>query len=150
MSRLFLPVIRYRPSLLCCFFFLMIRRPPRSTLFPYTTLFRSVPRFSLMSLPANETPGLDCFICTHLTPELMRRPEWLHHPNGAIGLKGIHVLVESTASLLQPYDRLFGIQQVTTTDAVATVHVGPHPIVFSTPDDFSTMYPALEVAPDFA
>src|SRR2546426_12480080 len=26
------------------FFFLMIRRPPRSTLFPYTTLFRSVPR----------------------------------------------------------------------------------------------------------
>src|SRR5258707_1414014 len=28
---------------ICCsfFFFLMIRRPPRSTLFPYTTLFRS-------------------------------------------------------------------------------------------------------------
>src|SRR3712207_7748338 len=25
------------------FFFLMIRRPPRSTLFPYTTLFRSFP-----------------------------------------------------------------------------------------------------------
>src|SRR6266849_9991100 len=25
------------------FFFLMIRRPPRSTLFPYTTLFRSSP-----------------------------------------------------------------------------------------------------------
>src|SRR5438552_14852121 len=29
-------------SLLCFFFFLMIRRPPRSTLFPYTTLFRSI------------------------------------------------------------------------------------------------------------
>src|SRR6266571_8021632 len=28
----------------CCFFFLMIRRPPRSTLFPYTTLFRSLGR----------------------------------------------------------------------------------------------------------
>src|SRR3712207_9227177 len=34
---------------MCCvsrrdlvFFFLMIRRPPRSTLFPYTTLFRSI------------------------------------------------------------------------------------------------------------
>src|SRR3989442_9535036 len=27
------------------FFFLMIRRPPRSTLFPYTTLFRSAPRY---------------------------------------------------------------------------------------------------------
>src|SRR3712207_9505157 len=28
------------------FFFLMIRRPPRSTLFPYTTLFRSGPLFN--------------------------------------------------------------------------------------------------------
>src|SRR5688572_32885162 len=28
-------------SLTVIFFFLMIRRPPRSTLFPYTTLFRS-------------------------------------------------------------------------------------------------------------
>src|SRR5690348_18193196 len=28
-------------SFTICFFFLMIRRPPRSTLFPYTTLFRS-------------------------------------------------------------------------------------------------------------
>src|SRR3712207_7635726 len=28
----------------CFFFFLMIRRPPRSTLFPYTTLFRSAGR----------------------------------------------------------------------------------------------------------
>src|SRR3989454_1725572 len=29
-------------SLSLPFFFLMIRRPPRSTLFPYTTLFRSI------------------------------------------------------------------------------------------------------------
>src|SRR2546429_9596507 len=29
---------------LLLFFFLMIRRPPRSTLFPYTTLFRSLRR----------------------------------------------------------------------------------------------------------
>src|SRR6266480_5083515 len=32
------------PLDLLVFFFLMIRRPPRSTLFPYTTLFRSRPR----------------------------------------------------------------------------------------------------------
>src|SRR5256885_16739841 len=32
------------PDIPCLFFFfLMIRRPPRSTLFPYTTLFRSLP-----------------------------------------------------------------------------------------------------------
>src|SRR3712207_9359030 len=38
--------MHFRCTLL--FFFLMIRRPPRSTLFPYTTLFRS---------PASETGG---------------------------------------------------------------------------------------------
>src|SRR2546429_2294851 len=33
------------------FFFLMIRRPPRSTLFPYTTLFRSAELVVLLALP---------------------------------------------------------------------------------------------------
>src|SRR5260221_9797491 len=40
-----LPAVVFLCRLLPCryrfFFFLMIRRPPRSTLFPYTTLFRS-------------------------------------------------------------------------------------------------------------
>src|SRR5437870_6773139 len=31
----------FSSSFLCFFFFLMTRQPPRSTLFPYTTLFRS-------------------------------------------------------------------------------------------------------------
>src|SRR2546430_11206617 len=33
------------------FFFLMIRRPPRSTLFPYTTLFRSIRSAALLLFP---------------------------------------------------------------------------------------------------
>src|SRR2546428_3954947 len=33
--------VAIQPSTDLFFFFLMIRRPPRSTLFPYTTLFRS-------------------------------------------------------------------------------------------------------------
>src|SRR3712207_9581425 len=47
---------------LCCVFFLMIRRPPRSTLFSYTTLFRS----------ESNTTG-EKFLCTssnaNITPE---------------------------------------------------------------------------------
>src|SRR5687768_17992235 len=37
------------------FFFLMIRRPPRSTLFPYTTLFRSATRRASSSATAGST-----------------------------------------------------------------------------------------------
>src|SRR2546429_3789424 len=38
--------LRRHASCLGFFFFLMIRRPPRSTLFPYTTLFRSRARLA--------------------------------------------------------------------------------------------------------
>src|SRR2546430_9029542 len=38
------------------FFFLMIRRPPRSTLFPYTTLFRS-------HVIADRITRASCFVC---------------------------------------------------------------------------------------
>lgn len=108
-----------------------------------------VPRFSLMSLRPEDTPGLDCFVCEHLTPELVRRPEWLRHPNGAVGLSAIHLIVEETAPLLPAYDRLFGLHEVTTTDAVASVRVGAHRILFATPDDFETMHPGVELAADF-
>src|SRR5262249_60560539 len=37
----FVPYLLLSLRLMLLFFFLMIRRPPRSTLFPYTTLFRS-------------------------------------------------------------------------------------------------------------
>src|SRR6266481_2100573 len=49
-------------------FFLMIRRPPRSTRFPYTTLFRSVP--TSLSVPVCEM-NLDCQCCQtgHLSRE---------------------------------------------------------------------------------
>src|SRR3989454_12841548 len=49
---------RPQDDLLHVFFFLMIRRPPRSTLFPYTTLFRSlVPLVPLVPLPSPAAPA---------------------------------------------------------------------------------------------
>src|SRR6266699_4968435 len=45
--------MRHTPAFVL-FFFLMIRRPPRSTLFPYTTLFRSCPPRSRAS---SRVPG---------------------------------------------------------------------------------------------
>src|SRR6266853_2565936 len=41
MHMMFPYILPIRLFLILFFFFLMIRRPPRSTLFPYTTLFRS-------------------------------------------------------------------------------------------------------------
>src|SRR3712207_8505456 len=65
----------------------MIRRPPRSTLFPYTTLFRSEPRRPDLEgrhqahplrheLPADKAP-----------PDLSRRQAEAHGPLGALDRK---------------------------------------------------------------
>src|SRR5260370_8312566 len=62
------------------FFFLMIRRPPRSTLFPYTTLFRSARRAAALAdvqkAPAPAAPGL--FVRPAVRPSFVPaiRPEY--------------------------------------------------------------------------
>src|SRR5689334_24696181 len=45
----------------------MIRRPPRSTLFPYTTLFRSIVKYFLLKVKRYETRlqlFFYCFLCS--------------------------------------------------------------------------------------
>src|SRR5438552_18646070 len=49
-------MISYLTSVFSFFFFLIVRRPPRSTLFPYTTLFRS--RFGLHEDAGRTEPAL--------------------------------------------------------------------------------------------
>src|SRR5258706_7305517 len=63
-----------------CFFFLMIRRPPRSTLFPYTTLFRSIEKrspslsaqadHSFVSVQGRKLEGMICLRSEEHTSEL--------------------------------------------------------------------------------
>src|ERR1043165_410634 len=63
------------PKVVCVMFFvfLMIRRPPRSTLFPYTTLFRSHHH------RGNRTPGIAV-----LRDGGLRHRPWRTHANGAL------------------------------------------------------------------
>src|SRR5689334_23895423 len=49
------------------FFFLMIRRPPRSTLFPYTTLFRS--DAAITPVAFQSIPGIIAGTVQYLAPE---------------------------------------------------------------------------------
>src|SRR3712207_8235215 len=62
------------------FFFLMIRRPPRSTLFPYTTLFRSYYRVDVTIRPQNAEGPMthwdlsDLVVVDHKAPALSFNP----------------------------------------------------------------------------
>src|SRR5438067_11360123 len=64
----------YIYNLFIFFFFLMIRRPPRSTLFPYTTLFRSL-SLTLVQLRGNDLDGAQQTLQKGLTRIPSRRSE---------------------------------------------------------------------------
>src|SRR3989304_1600034 len=49
-----------RLHLVCRLFFLIIRRPPRSPLFPYTTLFRSIRSATFLAASLVTLPVLTC------------------------------------------------------------------------------------------
>ena len=91
------------------------------------------PRFSLLNLPPEETPSLDCFICGHLTPELVRRPEWLAHPNGVTGIAAVHLVTEEPGALAPAYRRLFGDDRVAMTVRGLEVDTGRNRLVFTRP-----------------
>src|ERR1043165_10195775 len=67
------------------FFFLMIRRPPRSTLFPYTTLFRSTRRLAC-PCPRPGEPSLHARRRPRIPPENRGRPRYERLPVGCRGL----------------------------------------------------------------
>src|SRR6266550_6615158 len=73
------------------FFFLMIRRPPRSTLFPYTTLFRSPPR------AADELARVRVRVLRHRGPELAVRLEEVDEPGVAQALQLVEAQRHRTA-----------------------------------------------------
>ncbi len=107
------------------------------------------PRFKLVHLPPEAAPQLGAFICQHLTPEMVRRPAWLTHPNGATGIRAVTVVVDDPPALADAYTRLLGHGATTHTDDMLTVRCGRTALLFVRPDDLADFYPelALDDAP---
>src|SRR3989449_192893 len=77
----------------------MIRRPPRSTLFPYTTLFRSHPFTVLLAVPLAVTGAL----ATLLVAALLHRPGGTINLYSEIGMVLLIGLVTKNSILLVEY-----------------------------------------------
>src|SRR3989449_5257835 len=77
----------------------MIRRPPRSTLFPYTTLFRSHPFTVLLAVPLAVTGAL----ATLLLAALLHRPGGTINLYSEIGMVLLIGLVTKNSILLVEY-----------------------------------------------
>ncbi|MFQ5786299.1 MAG: VOC family protein [Alphaproteobacteria bacterium] len=108
------------------------------------------PRFRLVHLPAAATPALPAFLCQHLTPDLVRRPAWLEHPNGALGLVAVTVVVDDPPALTAAYARLLGAGAVTPTDDMLSLRVGSTMLVFVRAGDFGLIYSEVVLDPALA
>lgn len=103
--------------------------------------------FRNVHLAEGATPGLSAFLCQHLTPEKMRRPEWVAHPNTARGIISATIVIDDVTGAAEAYSRLFGTGAVTPTDTVIAVHTGRGVLMFATPYDLPNLHPDLDDEP---
>ncbi|MDX6751570.1 VOC family protein [Geminicoccaceae bacterium 1502E] len=89
--------------------------------------------------------GLRLFACEHLTPEHLRRPGWLAHPNGAVRIVSCTVLAARPEALAEPLGRVFGTAALTDTDRIWAVQTGQGVILLVPPEDAFLIHPALEI-----
>lgn len=103
-------------------------------------------KFRNVMLPADTVGGINVFACGHDTPEAMRRPEWVLHPNGAVGVASVTVAAQDPGALGPALAGLFGTTSLTETDDTVAVHTGHGLIMVTTPDDVQMIHPQLEPA----
>jgi catechol 2,3-dioxygenase-like lactoylglutathione lyase family enzyme len=102
--------------------------------------------FELCFLPREETPGLmHVVICEHRTPERLRRPEWLLHPNGTRRVAGLIGVARDPAAARESWSGLFN--HVTEVPGGIRAEVGKGGMQLLTPEALRARYPGVELPP---
>lgn len=104
------------------------------------------PAVSAMILPPETLPGVSVFVAQHLTPALIRRSSWMEHPNGAVGLASLTLVVEDPAAARIAFERLFGPGVAVLTDTTVAVHLGDFTIFLCSPEQLTQLHPDCELA----
>lgn len=82
------------------------------------------PSFRLLQARDTRPLGISAFACEHLTPDLVRQPSWLDHPNTARGIRAFTIAVADPEALIPVYESLFGLDALYFDGGGLTVRVG--------------------------
>lgn len=104
-------------------------------------------RFVVASFPVTAPESLAFAVCQHLTPDLVWRPEWEGHPNGAQRVGGVIVVHPDPPSVAPPLATLFGDGAVRTGDAGLSVTLGPDIVAVLSPSAFAARFPFVPLPP---
>ncbi|WP_454625354.1 VOC family protein [Bradyrhizobium cenepequi] len=70
-------------------------------------------RFRVVRVSGEEVQNGRTFFCHHDTPELVYRPEWRGHPNGAIDIVEFVIASKAPSRTAALYERMFGVPLLT-------------------------------------
>lgn len=107
-------------------------------------------RFTNVMMEPTDRLGLNVFACHHLTPEPMRRPAWLRHPNGALRIGAATIIADDVEAVAGLGSRLLGNAALSWTDRVCAIQTGTAPILIATPEDAAMLHPGFASLPETA
>lgn len=87
-------------------------------------------RFTVTRLDAATTPSTRMFVCQHHTPDLVWRPEWQVHPNGAVGVREVVHGVDSAGDVVDAYRTLFGDRVAVVDEKEVRIQLGSTTVRF--------------------
>lgn len=100
-------------------------------------------RFRTVRIPKTNMPVVGFFVCEHLTPQFVYRPEWAKHPNGARGILGATVIAEQPAKWADEVARYFGSTSIRREDSSIIADTGSHHIRYVTRQGYALRYPGI-------
>ena len=89
-------------------------------------------RFRTVPLAADRVPNGRSFFCHHLTPELVWRNEWQHHPNGVADITGFVISAADPQASAKVYGELFGAEALQSGADAVTLRAGRATVRFVT------------------
>jgi Glyoxalase-like domain len=100
-------------------------------------------KFRTVRIPKTNMPVVGFFVCEHLTPQFVYRPEWARHPNGARGILGATVIAEQPGKWADEVAKYFGPSSVRREGSSIIADTGSHQIRYLTRQDYALRYPGI-------
>ncbi|HLG44634.1 MAG TPA: VOC family protein [Reyranella sp.] len=100
-------------------------------------------KFRTVRIPKTNMPVVGFFVCEHLTPHFVYRPEWAKHPNGARGILGVTVIAGQPARWADELRKYFGPTSARREGESMVANTGSHYIRYVTRQDYALRYPGI-------
>jgi catechol 2,3-dioxygenase-like lactoylglutathione lyase family enzyme len=99
-------------------------------------------RFRITQLGPDKTPGSRVFLCEHFTREVVWRPEYRSHRNGATALAGVAIVTEDVPGTARAYERMFDAPAQPIAEGLL-IETGSAPIAVATQASLAKRLPGI-------